>query len=130
MNLKEFFALLLSKFVKRSETQFIAWQSTPEGWARQVWIKQNVINTEIIGTYTAPYSGYFCINAGNAITTIYIGGAVHSRMSVPASSTYMLWPQTFAFVRKGAIVDYQVSARSNQTEGSDIFFIPCSGIPD
>lgn len=56
--LKSVLALLLSKFVKRSDTEFIAQQGMPKRWADRIVIAQG--KETLDGTYTAPCSGYLC----------------------------------------------------------------------
>lgn len=124
--LKSLVALLLSKFVKRSDTEFIAQQGMPEGWSRRVLLKDNVLGN-IQGTYTAPSNGYFCIDAGNVIAHVYIGGAVHSRIEVTNGS--LQWPQIFVPAVKGATLDYNVRSLSGQTEGTNVYFVPSVGTP-
>lgn len=124
--LKSVLALLLSKFVKRSDTEFIAQQGMPEGWSRRVLLKDSLLGN-FQGVYTAPSNGYFCIDAGNAINYVSINGAVHSRISV--SNTALQWPQIFVVAVKGATVNYEVGVLSGQTEGTNIYFVPSIGTP-
>lgn len=124
--LKSVLALLLSKFVKRSDTEFIAQQGMPEGWSRRVLLKDGVLGN-IQEVYTAPSNGYFCIDAGNAIRYISINGAVHSRIEVANSS--LSWPQTFVVAVKGATLNYEVGSLSGQTQGTNVYFVPSSGTP-
>ena len=124
--LKSVLALLLSKFVKRSDTEFIAQQGMPEGWTRRVLLKDNVFGN-FQGAYTAPSNGYFCIDAGNAIDYVSINGAVHSRISV--ANTALQWPQIFVIAVKGATLNYEVGTLSGQTEGSKVYFVPSVGTP-
>lgn len=124
--LKSVLALLLSKFVKRSDTEFIAQQGMPEGWSRRVLLKDVVLGN-IQGAYTAPSNGYLCIDAGDAINYVSINGAVHSRISV--SNTALQWPQIFVVAVKGATLNYEVGASSGQTQGTDVYFVPSIGTP-
>ena len=66
--LKSLLTLLLSKFVKKSDTEFIAQQSMPKRWADRIVIAQS--KGSLDGTYTAPCSGYVCIDGGNNISYI------------------------------------------------------------
>lgn len=124
--LKSVLALLLSKFVKRSDTEFIAQQGMPEGWSRRVLLKDSVFG-KIQEVYTAPSNGYFCIDAGNAIRYISINGSVHSRIEVANGS--LLWPQIFVSAIKGATLNYEVGVTSGQTEGTTVYFVPSLGTP-
>ncbi|WP_418572561.1 hypothetical protein [Parasutterella sp.] len=124
--LKSVLALLLSKFVKRSDTEFIAQQGMPEGWSRRVLLKDGVLG-KIQEAYTAPSNGYLCIDGGNAIGYISINGSVHSRIEVANGS--LLWPQIFVTAIKGARLNYEIGVTSGQTEGTNVYFVPSSGTP-
>lgn len=124
--LKSVLALLLSKFVKKTDTEFIAQQGMPEGWTRRVLLKDNVLG-DIQDIYTAPSNGYLCIDAGNAIRYISINGSVHSRIEVANGS--LLWPQIFVSAIKGATLNYEVGVTSGQMEGTTVYFVPSLGTP-
>jgi len=124
--LKSVLALLLSKFVKKTDTEFIAQQSMPEGWARRVLLKDNILG-KIQDVYTAPSNGYLCIDGGNAIGYVFINGYVHSRIEV-ANNT-LQWPQVFVVAAKGATIGYEVGTLSGQTEGTNVYFVPSIGTP-
>lgn len=124
--LKSVLSLLLSKFVKKADTEFMASQPMPEGWTRRVMLKENVLGN-FQGVYTAPSNGYFCIDAGNAINYVSINGAVHSRISVANSA--LQWPQIFVNAAKGATLSYAVGSLSGQTDGSNVYFVPSVGTP-
>jgi hypothetical protein len=124
--LKSVLALLLSKFVKRSDTEFIAQQGMPEGWSRRVLLKDSLLGN-FQGMYTAPSNGYLCIDAGDAINYVSINGAVHSRISV--SNTALQWPQIFVVAVKGATLNYDVGSLSGQTQGTNVYFAPSIGTP-
>lgn len=124
--LKSVLALLLSKFVKKTDTEFIASQPMPEGWTRRVMLKENVLGN-FQGVYTAPSNGYFCIDAGNAIDYVSISGAVHSRISVANSA--LLWPQIFVIAVKGTTLNYELGSLPAQTESSNVYFVPSVGTP-
>ena len=124
--LKSVLALLLSKFVKKTDTEFIAQQGMPEGWSRRVLLKDSVLG-KIQDMYTAPSNGYLCIDGGNAINYVSINGAVHSRISV--SNTALQWPQIFVVAIKGATLNYEVASLSGQTQGTSVYFVPSIGTP-
>ena len=124
--LKSVLALLLSKFVKRSDTEFIAQQGMPEGWSRRVLLKDRVLG-KIKDVYTTPSNGYLCIDGGNALGYVSISGSVHSRIEV--SNTALQWPQTFVVAVKGATLNYEVSSLSGQTQGTSVYFVPSIGTP-
>lgn len=124
--LKSVLALLLSKFVKRSDTEFICNQAFPDGWGRRILLKDAALGS-FQDVYTAPSNGYFCIDAGNAIRHIGIYGAIHFRNEVP--NVGLPWPQIFIVAAKGTSITYEVSALSGQTEGTDVYFVPAIGTP-
>lgn len=124
--LKNLLALLLSKFVKKTDTEFIAQQGMPEGWSRLVLLKDSLLGN-FQGVYTVPSNGYLCIDGGNAIDYVAINGAVHSRISV--SNTALLWPQIFVVAVKGATLNYEVGSLSGQTQGTSVYFVPSIGTP-
>ena len=124
--LKSLLTLLLSKFVKRSDTEFIAQQGMPEGWSRRILLKDSLLGN-IQDAYTAPSNGYLCIDAGDAIWYISINGSVHSRISV--SNAGLQWPQIFVVAVKGAKLDYEVGSLSGQTQGTNVYFVPSVGTP-
>ena len=124
--LKSVLALLLSKFVKKTDTEFIAQQAMPEGWVRRVLLKDSVLG-KIQDVYTAPSNGYLCIDGGNAIGYIAINGSVHSRIEV--SNTALQWPQIFVVAVKGATLNYEISSFSGQTQGTSVYFVPSIGTP-
>lgn len=124
--LKSVLALLLSKFVKKTDTEFIAQQTMPEGWSRRVILKDVVLG-KVQGAYTAPSNGYLCIDAGNAIDYVMINGAVHSRIAV--SNNALQWPQIFVVAVKGATLSYEVGSLSGQTDGTSVYFLPSKGTP-
>lgn len=124
--LKSVLALLLSKFVKKTDTEFIAQQGMPEGGSRRVLLKDNLFGN-FQGAYTAPSNGYLCIDGGNAINYVSINGAVHSRIEVANSS--LQWPQIFVVAVKGATLSYVVVSVSGQTQGTNVYFVPSIGTP-
>jgi hypothetical protein len=124
--LKSVLALLLSKFVKRSDTEFIAQQGMPEGWSRRVLLKDSVLG-KIQDVYTAPSNGYLCIDGGNAIGYIAVNGSVHSRIEV--ANNPLQWPQIFVVAVKGATLNYAISSLSGQTQGTSVYFVPSIGTP-
>ena len=126
--LKSVLALLLSKFVKKTDTEFIASQAMPEVQSRKIWLKQDVFGN-IEDVYTAPSNGYLCINAGTAIENVTISGAVSSRVSVHERA--LNWPQVFIVAAKGETLTYRVGVLSDQTQtgGTRVYFIPSVGTP-
>lgn len=124
--LKSLLQLLLSKFIKKADTEFVSTQAMPEGWIRRIVLKDAVAGS-FQELYYAPCNGYFCIDGGNCLSEISINGAVHSRLaSTLSEGTH--WPQIFIPVIKGATINYQVSVVSGQTEGSTAYFVPAVGV--
>lgn len=122
--LKSVLALLLSKFVKRSDTEFIAHQSAPDGWGRRILLKDNVKGT-FEGQYTAPTNGYLCVDAGTGIVSLNATCAVHSR--IHAASSTLNWPQVYTPIKKGAVGVYNVTASGDTGDGSSVYFVPMVG---
>lgn len=123
--LKSLLQLLLSKFIKKADTEFLSAQAMPEGWSRRIVLKDAVLGN-YQEAYYAPCDGYFCIDGGNRLSEISINGAVHSRLaSTLPEGTH--WPQIFIPARKGALISYKVSVVSGQTEGSTAYFVPAVG---
>lgn len=125
MSLKSCLQLLLSKFVKKADTDFISKQGMPEGWGRKIVIKDAALG-DFQGEFITPCAGYFCIDGGNGLAELYIGGAVHSRIQL-SSDVGLPWPQSFVPTVKGQRVSYEVRALPSQTEGTNVYFIPAIG---
>ena len=123
--LKSLFTLLLSKFFKKTDLDFIVGQVMPDGWYRRIVVKESAMGS-FTGNYTAPTSGYFCITGGNGILVIAIQAPVHSRIQTNESSL-LQWPAVYIPVNKGGTLSYQITASTNQTEGTTIFFVPSIG---
>lgn len=123
--MKSYLQLLLSKFVKKADTDFICKQGLPEGWGRRIVIKDIALGS-FQGEFIAPCSGYFCIDGGNNLAELYIGGAVHSRIEL-VSDVGLPWPQTFVPVIKGQKISYLVRSLPSQTQGTNVYFIPAVG---
>ena len=124
--LKSLFTLLLSKFFKKTDLDFIVGQVMPDGWHRRIVVKESAMGN-FTGNYTAPMSGYFCIDGGNAIRYISINGTVHSRIEVTNGS--LQWPEIFVVAVKGATLNYEVISLSGQTQGTSVYFVPSTGTP-
>jgi len=122
--LKSLVALLLSKFVKRSDTAHMAHQAAPDGWSRRVLLKDNVKGS-FEGQYTAPTDGYMCLDAGNGLTSVTLSGSIHFRMQTASSN--LVWPQIFIPLSKGHVCNYVVSAVDSSGDGSNLYFVPFIG---
>lgn len=123
--LKSVLALLLSKFVKRSDTEFIAQQAMPKDEESRILIAE-VTTTEIEGDYTAPCSGYLCIGGGSGVTYVDLIGGIRSRQQVSSASVAVRldWPSVYLPVGKGSTCHYSVSANTSK---SSVFFVPAIG---
>lgn len=126
--LKSVLALLLSKFFKKTDLDFIVGQVMPDGWYRRIVVKENAMGS-FTGNYTAPMNGYFCITGGNGILVIAVQAPVRSRIQTNESSL-LQWPAVYIPVNKGGTVSYQITASTTQTEGSIVFFVPSIGATD
>lgn len=125
MSLKSYLQTLLNLFVKKSDTNFISNQGMPEGWGRRIVIKDVALGS-FQGTFMTPCAGYFCIDGGNGLAELYLGGAVHSRIEL-ISDVGLPWPQSFIPTNKGQEISYKVRSLTNQTEGTNVYFIPAIG---
>lgn len=124
--LKSVLALLLSKFVKRSDTEFIAQQSMPKRWEDKIVIAQG--KKTLNGTYTAPCSGYVCIDGGSNISYIEIGDGPRSRQQVALTSgqVRLAWPEVYMPVKKGDSCTYAAEALDGNSD-TTVYFIPAVG---
>lgn len=125
--LKSLVALLLSKFVKRSDTEFIAQQSMAKRWADRIVIAQG--KETLDGTYTAPCSGYVCIDGASNISYIEVGNGPRSRQQVALTSgqVRLAWPDVYMPVKKGDSCKYVAAVLDGNTDNSTVYFIPAIG---
>lgn len=125
--LKSLFTLLLSKFVKRSDTEFISQQGMPKRWADRIVIAQS--KESLDGTYTAPCSGYVCIDGGNNINYIEVGNGPRSRQQVALTSgqVRLAWPDVYMPVKKGDSCKYVAAVQDGNSDNSTVYFIPAVG---
>lgn len=125
--LKSLLTLLLSKFVKRSDTEFVSQQGMPKRWDDRIVIAQS--KKSLDGTYTAPCSGYVCIDGGNNISYIEIGNGPRSRQQVTSATTQigLAWPEVYMPVRKGDSCKYVAAVFEGNSDNTTIYFIPAIG---
>lgn len=125
--LKSVLALLLSKFVKKTDTEFIAQQSMPKRWEDKIVIAQG--KETLNGTYTAPCSGYVCIDGASDISYIEVGNGPRSRqqVSTPTVKVYLAWPEVYVPVKKGDSCRYMVQVNKENLDNTTIYFIPAVG---
>ena len=124
--LKSVLALLLSKFVKKADTEFIASQVMPiSGNVNRTIIYQGLESKN--GTYVPPCSGYLCIDGGNKINYIELGDSPRIRIPASGATAPLGWPQIYMPVKKGKACHYKLEVFSGITESSTIYFIPAVG---
>lgn len=111
--LKSVLALLLSKFVKRSEKEFIGSQALPSSSSVSLTIPSSA-NLTTYGSFiltVAPFDGYatlFCHSISSEYT-FGIQSDLESKLFSKGESTYLYIP-----IKKGANVDFYCrSARYN-----------------
>ena len=125
--LKSVLALLLSKFVKKADTEFIAQQAMPKRLADKIVIAQG--KETLNGRYTAPCSGYVCIDGASNISYIEVGDGPRSRQQVALTSgqVRLTWPQVYMPVKKGDSCAYRAAVLDGNAENSTVYFIPAVG---
>lgn len=128
--LKSLVALLLSKFVKRSDTEFIAAQSMAGSVDNKVTLKNNATG-DIELFYTAPSNGWIFVFTGNGVKSVniqdYSSGLSLNLDHESPESHLMQWVQEFLPVAKGANCRICVLVKSGNTSPSSVFFIPSIG---
>lgn len=125
--LKSLLQLLLSKFIKKADTEFVSSQAMPKTWGDRIVIQKGVGHFE--GSYLAPSTGYLCIDGGNAIQFLELGSGPRSRQQVsnPNTRVNLAWPQIYMPVRKGSSCHYQITPYSDSTDDTTVYFIPSAG---
>ena len=125
--LKSLVALLLSKFVKKTDTEFIAQQAMPKRSEGKIVIAQG--KETLKGTYTAPCSGYVCIDGASDTSYIEVGDGPRSRQQVAVTSgqVRLAWPQVYVPVKKGDSCAYVASVLGGNADNSIVYFIPAVG---
>ena len=124
MSLKSCLQLLLSKFVRKSETEFISNQAMPDNWDKKIDLESKLGSFE--GSFTAPSDGYFVLIGGNFIETIWINASVNSRIESPQDLTAH-WICIYTPISKGMSITYGVSTSTNNSSGTTARFIPSRG---
>lgn len=127
MSLKSCLQLLLSKFVKKADTEFIASQPMPSDYANRV-----VLETEVLGSfersYIAPTNGWAEVFGGNGLVNIYL---VNDRSGVSTrvqnEQILLAWPHIYLPCAKGDTYRIVVNAAQTQSEGTAIYFFPSIG---
>lgn len=123
--LKSLAALLLSKFVKRSDTSFIASQPMAGDSANRISLYSGTGNINYQGT--AATNGFVWVTGGNNINVIYLYNNRSSlSFRLEAGSTMTQWPHVFLPCAKGDTWAAEITAPS-QTQATVIYFIPSIG---
>lgn len=123
--LKSLLQLLLSKFVKKTDTEFIAAQPMAGDSANRVSLYSGTGSINYQGT--AATNGFVWVTGGNSINIIYLHNN-RSGLSIrlEAESTRTQWPHLFLPCAKGDTWTAEITAPS-QTQASGIYFIPSLG---
>ena len=129
--LKSVLALLLSKFVKRSDTEFIAAQPMAGDDAKRIDYYNNYIGDMVVANTTAPHNGWVCVTCGNFIKSAMLKNN-RSGISVrlengESDKNYLQWPHLILPCAKGDSWQVSISTKTGQTEGTTIRFIPSIG---
>lgn len=79
--------------------------------------------------YTAPCSGYVCIDGASNISYIEVGDGPRSRQQVAAATTQirLAWPEVYMPVKKGDSCTYAAAVLDGNAENSTVYFIPAVG---
>lgn len=128
--LKSVLALLLSKFVKRSDTEFIASQPMAGDYAKRIEYYDNYIGDMVVAN-TAPCNGWVFVTCGNFIKLAMLKNN-RSGISVrlengESDKNYLQWPHLILPCAKGDSWQVVIYAKIGQTEGTVIRFIPSIG---
>lgn len=128
--LKSVLALLLSKFVKRSDTEFIAAQPMAGDYAKRIDYYNNYIG-DMVEDNTAPHNGWACVTCGNLIKSAMLknnrSGISVRLENVESDKNYLQWPHLYLPCAKGDSWQIAISTKTGQTEGTTIRFIPSIG---
>ena len=123
--LKSLLQLLLSKFVKKADTSFIASQPMAGDSANRVSLYSGTGNKNYQGT--AATNGFVWVTGGNNINVIYLRNNRSSlSFRLEVGSTMTQWPHVFLPCAKGDTWSVDITAPS-QTQVTSIFFIPSIG---
>ena len=125
--LKSVLALLLSKFVKRSDTEFIA--SQPMGGNIANRLRLYAASGNITYPYTAPSNGYVWVGLVTNIKAVY---AKNNRSGLTVRlelvTDQLRCSHVFLPCAKGDTCEIQVvTSGETQVEGNQIYFIPSIG---
>ena len=128
--LKSVLALLLSKFVKKTDTEFIASQPMAGDYAKRIEYYDNYIGDMSMAN-TAPHNGWVLVTCGNFIKSAML---INNRSVISvrlengeSDKNYLQWPHLILPCAKGDIWQVAISTKTGQTEGTTIRFIPSIG---
>lgn len=120
--LKSLLTLLLSKFVKKADTEFIASQPMPGNHGDIIFLGSE-LKGNIDVTYTAPTNGWAAV-----ITHLYL---VNNRSGLSArlqnADAVLLWPHVYLPCAKGDTFRITSSVSASQTDGTNVSFLPSIG---
>lgn len=123
--LKSVLALLLSKFVKKADTSFIASQPMAGDSANRVSLYSGTGSINYQGT--AATNGFVWVTGGNNIHDIYLHNNRSSlSIRLETESTMTQWPHLFLPCAKGDTWAVDITAPS-QTQETVIYFTPSIG---
>lgn len=128
--LKSVLALLLSKFVKKADTEFIASQPMAGDYAKRIDYYNDYIGDMVVDN-TAPHNGWAFVACGNLIKLAILKNN-RSGISVrlengESDKNYLQWPHLILPCAKGDSWQVVISTKIGQTEGTVIGFIPSIG---
>lgn len=125
--LKSLLTLLLSKFVKRSDTEFIAAQPMAGNIANR--IKLYEAGGNITYPYTVPSNGYVWVVLGTNIKAVYAKNNCSGlTVRLELVTDQLRYSHVFLPCAKGDTCEVQVvTSGETQIEGSQIYFIPSIG---
>lgn len=125
--LKSVLALLLSKFVKRSDTEFIASQPFAGNIADRTKLYEASGN--ITFPSVAPSNGYVWVVLGTNIKATYLkNNRSGLTVRIEPVTDQLQYSHVFLPCAKGDPWEVQViTSGQTQLEGSQIYFIPCIG---
>ena len=128
--LKSLVALLLSKFVKKTDTEFMASQPMAGDYAKMIEYYNNYIGDMSMAN-TAPHNGWVFVTCGNFIKSAMLKNnrsGISVRLENGGSDkNYLQWPHLILPCAKGDSWQVSISTKTGQTEGTTIRFIPSIG---
>ena len=125
--LKSLVALLLSKFVKKTDTEFMASQPMAGDYAKMIEYHFG----DIVVDNTAPNNGWVFVTCGDFIKLAMLknnrSGISVRLENCESDKNYLQWPHLILPCAKGDSWQVSISTKTGQTEGTTIMFIPSIG---